>query len=101
MRAVRDPEPTPQTAFYPIQSISWKKRVELNLFSTRDPEHHRIERRKVGNAYSLSKLLESEDAIDSCIKLLMDKLGDFESREESIDLGVWLQYYAFDAVGVS
>ncbi|PPJ60736.1 hypothetical protein CBER1_02380 [Cercospora berteroae] len=88
-----------KTAFYPIQSISWKRRVELNLFSTRDPEHHRIEKRKVGNAYSFPKLLESEDAIDSCIGLFMDKLDAFANRDESVDLSVWLQYYAFDVVG--
>ncbi|CAK1363649.1 Pisatin demethylase [Cercospora beticola] len=88
-----------KTAFYPIQSISWKKRVELNLFSTRDPEHHRSEKRKVGTAYSLSKLLESEEAIDSCIELFMDKLGAFANKDKPVDLGVWLQYYAFDVVG--
>jgi hypothetical protein len=41
-----------KTGFYPIQSISWKKQPQMNLFSTRDPEYHRVEKRKVGAAYS-------------------------------------------------
>jgi len=29
----------------------------------------------------------------------MDRLGDFASRGESVDLGDWLEYFAFDVVG--
>lgn len=72
----------------------------MNLFSTRDPEYHRIEKRKVGNAYALPRLLESEEAIDSCIQLLMSRLDNFAVQQKSVDLGAWLQYFAFDVVGV-
>lgn len=88
-----------KTGFYPIQCISWKKQPEMNLFSTRDPDYHRIEKRKVGAAYSLNNLLQSEAAIDSCSKLFMDRLDEFASKKEPVDLGAWLQYYAFDVVG--
>ena len=88
-----------KTGFYPIQCISWKKQPEMNLFSTRDPEYHRVEKRKVGAAYSLANLLQSEQAIDSCSELFMSRLGEFASRNEPVDLGAWLQYYAFDVVG--
>ncbi|KIY02977.1 uncharacterized protein Z520_01442 [Fonsecaea multimorphosa CBS 102226] len=88
-----------KTAFYPIQCISWKKRPEMNLFSTRDPEYHRIEKRKIGAAYSLPNLLQSEAAIDSCVNLFMDRLNEFASKREPVDLGAWLQYFAFDVVG--
>lgn len=73
----------------------------MNLFSTRDPEYHRIEKRKVGNAYALPRLLESEEAIDSCIQLFKSKLDDFAAQQKPVDLGAWLQYFAFDVVGVS
>lgn len=73
----------------------------MNLFSTRDPEYHRIEKRKVGNAYTLPRLLESEKAIDSCIEMFMSRLDEFASKNEAVDLGAWLQYFAFDVVGVS
>ena len=70
----------------------------MNLFSTRDPEYHRIEKRKGGHAYWLPSLLQSEGAIDSCINLFMDRLSQ-KSAEGPVDLGVWLQYFAFDVVG--
>ena len=88
-----------KTGFYPIQSISWKKKPQMNLFSARDPEYHRVGKRKVGAAYSLPNLLQSEKAIDSCVELFMHRLGDFASRAESVDLGVWLEYFASDVVG--
>ncbi|OAP58487.1 hypothetical protein AYL99_07577 [Fonsecaea erecta] len=88
-----------KTAFYPIQCISWKKQPEMNLFSTRDPEYHRIEKRKIGAAYSLPNLLQSEAAIDSCVNLFMYRLNEFASKREPVDLGAWLQYFAFDVVG--
>lgn len=73
----------------------------MNLFSTRDPEYHRIEKRKVGNAYALPRLLESEQAIDSCIELFMSRLNEITTGGRPVDLGAWLQYFAFDVVGVS
>ncbi|KAK5268613.1 hypothetical protein LTR99_003976 [Exophiala xenobiotica] len=88
-----------KTGFYPIQCISWKKQPEMNLFSTRDPNYHRVEKRKVGAAYSLPNLLESEDAIDSCITLFTEKLNEFAAKKTPVDLGAWLQYFAFDVVG--
>jgi cytochrome P450 len=88
-----------KTGFYPIQSISWKKRPEMNLFSTRDPAEHRIAKRKVGAAYSLPNLLQSEDAVDSCIELFMRRLRELTANDTPIDLGTWLQYFAFDVVG--
>ncbi|EXJ60076.1 cytochrome P450 oxidoreductase [Cladophialophora yegresii CBS 114405] len=88
-----------KTGFYPIQCISWKKKPEMNLFSTRDPEYHRVEKRKVGAAYSMPNLLQSEAAIDSCVSLFMSRLDEYASRGEPVDLGAWLQYFAFDVVG--
>ncbi|KAK5056768.1 hypothetical protein LTR84_012300 [Exophiala bonariae] len=88
-----------KSAFYPIQCISWKKQPEMNLFSTRDPNYHRAEKRKVGAAYSLPNLLESETAIDSCINLFMSRLDEYEGAKKPVDLGAWLQYFAFDVIG--
>lgn len=70
----------------------------MNLFSTRDPEYHRIEKRKVGHAYSLPSLLQSEAAIDSCLELFMSRLTSL-AKAGPVDLGAWLQYFAFDVVG--
>ena len=71
----------------------------MNIFSTRDPQEHRDQKRKIASAYSLSNLLQSEEAIDSCSTLFLERLGEFAGKKEPIDLGAWLQYYAFDVVG--
>ena len=88
-----------QTGFYPIQSVSWKKHPEMNIFSTRDPQEHRDQKRKIASAYSLSNLLKSEEAIDSCLTLFLERLSVFAAKKEPVDLGAWLQCYAFDVVG--
>ncbi|CAI7625537.1 unnamed protein product [Penicillium pancosmium] len=88
-----------KTAFYPIQSISWKKKFQMNLFSTRDETHHREQKRNVANAYSMTSLLELEPAVDSCSELFISQLRQFADRKTPVDLGAWLQYYAFDVVG--
>ena len=88
-----------KTAFYPIQSISWQKRPQMNLFSTRSEAEHREQRKKIANAYSMESLLKMEPAIDECSKLFLRKMGEYADRSEAVDLGAWLQYYAFDVVG--
>lgn len=71
----------------------------MNLFSTRDEKFHRDQKRPVANAYSMTSLLELEPAIDSCTQIFTSKLGNFANQSAPVDLGTWLQYYAFDVVG--
>lgn len=71
----------------------------MNLFSDRDEQHHREQKRLVANAYSLSSLLEMEPGVDSCTQIFLDKLGSFADRKVPVNLGAWLQYYSFDVVG--
>lgn len=89
-----------QTAAYPIFSISWHKKPQMNLFSTRDSVYHREQKRLVANAYSMSSLLEMEPKVDECSLLFMQQLNDrFAAKGKPVDLGMWLQFYAFDVVG--
>ncbi|RDW79279.1 cytochrome P450 [Aspergillus mulundensis] len=88
-----------KTGFYPIQCISWNKKPQMNLFSTRDEQFHRDQKRPVANAYSMTSLLELEGAVDSCTELFLSRLRDFADKKRPVDLGTWLQYYAFDVVG--
>ncbi|RFU30248.1 hypothetical protein B7463_g6110, partial [Scytalidium lignicola] len=71
----------------------------MNLFSTRDPVYHREQKKKVAGAYSLTNLLENEPAVDSCTKLFISRLDKWAGTGQAVDLGAWLQYYAFDVVG--
>ncbi|EOD51764.1 Cytochrome p450 [Neofusicoccum parvum] len=88
-----------KSGFYPIQSISWHKKPQMNIFSTRDEAYHRDQKRPIAAAYSLTSLLAKEDAVDSCSKLFIEKLKAFADEKKPVDLGQWLQYYAFDVIG--
>lgn len=71
----------------------------MNLFSTRDEQFHRDQKRPVASAYSMTSLLELESAVDSCTEIFRSRLQEFADKQRPIDLGTWLQYYAFDVVG--
>ncbi|KAJ5424679.1 Cytochrome P450 E-class group I [Penicillium cf. griseofulvum] len=71
----------------------------MNLFSTRDEAYHRYQKRSVAEAYSLSSLLELESSVDSCTEIFTSQLSKFATKCTPIDLGTWLQYYAFDVIG--
>ncbi|GIK05161.1 hypothetical protein Aspvir_009263 [Aspergillus viridinutans] len=79
--------------------ISWDKKPQMNLFSTRDEMFHREQKRPVANAYSMTSLLELESAVDSCTEIFVNQLARFANSKRPVDLGMWLQYYAFDVVG--
>ncbi|OAQ60423.1 cytochrome P450 oxidoreductase [Pochonia chlamydosporia 170] len=70
-----------------------------DLFTQRDEKHHAHRRRLVNALYSLSSVLESERFIDACTATFMSRLEEFVDSGETVDLGLWLQMYAFDVVG--
>ncbi|OQV05442.1 hypothetical protein CLAIMM_10183 [Cladophialophora immunda] len=70
-----------------------------DLFTQRDEKIHAHKRRFVNNLYSLSSILESEQYIDACTATFMARLEAFARSGETIDLGQWLQMYAFDVIG--
>lgn len=88
-----------KTNFYPIQDIIYNKKAEPNLFSSIDANAHRNDKRRVGSAFSLPILLENEPAFDENLNLFMEKMSGFAKRGQDFDLGLWLQYFAFDVVG--
>ncbi|OJJ30776.1 hypothetical protein ASPWEDRAFT_117503 [Aspergillus wentii DTO 134E9] len=88
-----------KTAFFPLQSIVWEQKPQMNLFSTRDEQYHREQKRAVANAYRMNSLLEMESSVDSCTDVFISQMGKFADAKKPVDLGIWLQYYAFDVVG--
>ncbi|KAK5168178.1 uncharacterized protein LTR77_006746 [Saxophila tyrrhenica] len=71
----------------------------FDQFTDRDEKHHAARRRLLSNMYSMTSVLESEPYIDDCSEVLMRKLSALAERGVSIDLGKWLQMYAFDVIG--
>lgn len=70
-----------------------------DLFTQRDEKHHSYRRRFVNNIYSLKSVLESELFIDQVTAVFRTRLDEFAVSGQVIDLGLWLQMYAFDVVG--
>lgn len=66
---------------------------------TNDKAHHKA-RRVVSHVYSLANVLKSEVYIDKCSNLFLVRLKEHSEKAESvIDLGRWLQMYAYDVIG--
>lgn len=53
-------------------------------------------KRNIASAYSMSTLVDLEPFTDFCIKIFMRKMR--EHQDQIIDLGEWLQWYAFDVI---
>ncbi|EME48617.1 hypothetical protein DOTSEDRAFT_84193 [Dothistroma septosporum NZE10] len=66
------------------------------VFSVRDEKTHRSIRRPIANAYALSTLKELEPMNDACSAVITRKCE--EKVGQSIDLGKWLHWYAFDVI---
>ena len=70
----------------------------MNLFSTRDEGYHRDQKKLVAGSYSMSSLLEMEDAVDSCSTLFTMRLDGFATNGLSFDLGVSTPILVFNCV---
>jgi hypothetical protein len=85
-----------KTGFYPLQAISWKKHPVMNIFSSRDEEWHRSEKRRLAPAYTVGNLLLNEGAMDGVIELFLRRLSEVSAGAKSVDLGDWIEFFAFD-----
>ncbi|KAL4925300.1 cytochrome P450 [Aspergillus undulatus] len=86
-----------KTSFYPPWAVEITPHGDQ--FSQLDEAKHTARRKLVNNVYSMSSVLESEEYIDECMDMFMQKMAKFAQRKEIIDLGVWTQWYALDVIG--
>jgi cytochrome P450 len=61
--------------------------------------HHAAQKRKFTSAYSMSSLVGYEPFVDECSSLLTQRFSELAQSHQTINLGHWLQFYAFDVVG--
>ncbi|KAF2709865.1 cytochrome P450 [Pleomassaria siparia CBS 279.74] len=94
----RNQRPLTKTDFYPLWSGTDISK-QPDTFTCIDERVHSNYRRTVNPVYTLSNILKSEDYISNVSRLFVQRLGEFADRNESIDLGKWLQMYAFDVIG--
>jgi hypothetical protein len=68
-----------------------------SMFTIRDPVGHQALRRPVAQKFAMSSIKSLEPFADECTKIFVDAMKDLEGQR--IDLGAWLQWYAFDVIG--
>ncbi|KAJ5762320.1 cytochrome P450 [Penicillium nucicola] len=88
----------PKTSpFYDTFSPSYEGETMPSMFSVRDPVQHQALRRPVAQKFSMSSIKALEPFADECTKIFIDAMHDLEGQ--CVDIGVWLQWYAFDVIG--
>lgn len=81
---------------------AWKGaglKSQIDMFTITNEKKHTAYRRVVGTVYSLSNILKNEKKMDENVQLLLDRLDGFVERKEEVDLGLWLEMYAYDNIG--
>ncbi|KAI9835132.1 MAG: hypothetical protein M1819_002501 [Sarea resinae] len=88
-----------KTNFYNSFSTPYEGENMQSLFSTSDPLHHKTLKQAVSSKYSLSSLREFEPKVNECTNLFTAIMREYAASGEVVDLGAWLQWYAFDVIG--
>jgi hypothetical protein len=68
-----------------------------SMFSTIDPEEHKFLKRSVSQKFSMTSIRNLEYLVDPCSQIFTDAMMDMQGQ--TVDLGAWVQWYAFDVVG--
>lgn len=76
-----------------------KNKSLTNLFSERSSTKHARDRKKVAALYSMTSLMAYEPFVDDCVAIFEQRLREFAKQGCFIDMGHWLQCYAFDVIG--
>ncbi|CEJ57775.1 hypothetical protein PMG11_06456 [Penicillium brasilianum] len=69
----------------------------FDLVGQRNEKIHSEQRKLVARAYSMHSMVLLEPKVDIVISQMVDQLDKIDG--ETIDLGFWLQLYAFDIIG--
>ena len=70
------------------------------IFTDRDIERHTRRRKEVSGLYSNSVIHNMEKPVDMITEALFDRFSGFAETGEVIEMFDWLQYFAFDTIGV-
>jgi cytochrome P450 len=82
-----------------FQNIVNGKRA-ASLVAMTDESQHAKSKRLIAHAYSLSTLVEYEELVDRTTDVFLKTLEDrFATGDETLDLGRYLQFFAFDVIG--
>lgn len=68
-----------------------------SMFSTRSVAEHKHLKTAVASKFSMTSLRDMEPMVDECSDIFLDAMRDLSGAP--VDLGAWLQWYAFDVIG--
>jgi hypothetical protein len=74
----------------------YKNQPMDSMFTARDPAMHKAIKSQVASFFALSSMCNYEPYVDECNDILLDAMHDLEGQ--TLDLSVWLQWYAFDVI---
>ncbi|KIX00635.1 uncharacterized protein Z518_09700 [Rhinocladiella mackenziei CBS 650.93] len=72
---------------------------DYSLFTDANIQRHAHDRRMVAAGFSMTALMEMEGFVSNCVAIFETRLDEFADQKEPIDMGNWLQCYAFDVIG--
>lgn len=67
-----------------------------SMFTARDSATHKSLKTPVASLFAMSNMHNYETYIDECTQLFADAMRDLEGQ--TVDLAIWLQWYAFDVI---
>lgn len=89
-----------KTAFYPIVEALYNGKLLANLFTTRSEQYHARLKRASVTAYSMTALADLEPHVQPVIDLFLQRIDEVgEGGKKPFDIGSWLQFFTFDALG--
>lgn len=75
----------------------YQEETMASMFSTRSPEEHKALKRPVAQKFSMTSIKTLEYLVDPCSEIFTATMKEMQGQV--VDLGVWLQWYAFDVIG--
>jgi hypothetical protein len=73
----------------------WQGHRKFDLFPERDEKIHGTQRRLVSGIYAMNSLVQYQGKVDEAIGVMVEQMR--KTGGETVDLGVWLQLFAFGA----
>ncbi|CAM1501277.1 Fc.00g104390.m01.CDS01 [Cosmosporella sp. VM-42] len=72
-------------------------KIMNSMFTAVDPEEHKSLKRPVAQKFSMTSIRTLEYLVDPCSNIFLDAMTDLQGQV--VDLGAWVQWYAFDVIG--
>lgn len=76
----------------------YENKLMPSMFTARDPAEHKALKRPVAGKFSMTSIRTLEPLVDECSEIFVQSMKDLEGQK--VDLGAWLQWYAFDVIGM-